>query len=467
MTARLVGAALLAAAFACGGSSETPADGGTCVEPVVSSALPASQVLTFGQKGVGTKVSFDVPAGTASVVIVQQAVHAGASVVFNGTTLDNSTVPAGVTVPGGSVIFNDSACDGPAPDGGAPPSCTPWTDPETRLAFYGGGTPVTGAFTMPNTSAAVANGIPSGPWSFVVNDYAAECSVTSGCTGGSTAGIYDVSVLLKPQSVTAHNLDVAFYIVGSGTGSLGALTATTAPNEPSVTRMISTLKQIYAQVGITVRPPAFYDVSAADRARFGTSISIDRTGPCDELHQMFTLSGQHAGNTLNLFLVQAINQSATDHSGTVVGIDGTIPGPSSLNGTVHSGAVVSMADLFFGTCLPGTQPDISRCGADSVAYIAAHEGGHFLGLFHTTESSGDFFDSVADTLKCPCLSCASTTDRPKCTQSNNTAVIHSSQCKTSGCGGGDNLMFWDFDNTATGVLTADQGAIMKANPLVQ
>src|SRR2546421_7065920 len=56
--------------------------------------------------------------------------------------------------------------------------------------FYGGGTPNTGAFTIPNTAASLDAGVPAGNWKFVVNDYAYECAaVVSGCNdGGSKIG---------------------------------------------------------------------------------------------------------------------------------------------------------------------------------------------------------------------------------------------------------------------------------------
>ncbi len=183
---------------------------------------------------------------------------------------------------------------------------------------------------------------------------------------------------------------------------------------------------------------------------------------------MFTLSAAHPGNTMNLFLVQSI-RSTSSSGGSVVGIDGTIPGPSSLNGTVHSGAAVSQADLFAGTC--GTQTDLLRCGADTVAYIAAHETGHFLGLFHLTEKTGDYFDPLNDTPKCPCTTCASAADKPNCGSKPGPSepTLSAVQCFVSpSCSGGDNLMFWQLDGqVSAGTLSPQQANVMRLNPLVQ
>ncbi|HZR07841.1 MAG TPA: hypothetical protein VFA79_04610 [Myxococcales bacterium] len=429
----------------------TPAQ---CTRPVVASALPPAQVQDFGTHKVNDEIPFNVPAGTGSFTIVQQARLATLTITFQNTLQDNSAVPLTITRPDGTVVYDDRiSVNDSSPDGG--------TDPSGHYAFFGGSSPSTGAFTIPNTSASLDAGVPSGTWKFKVNDYAYECTILSGCNdGGTTENTYDVSVVTTPGPGTT--MDVAFYIVTD------AFSEANAGTDPSVQRMVQTFKGIYAQAGITVNP-VFHDVSATDKARFGTNISATTTGPCDDLSQMFTLSSAHPGNTMNLFLVQSLRDASGGGGGTVVGIDGTIPGPASYNGTVQSGAVVSAADLFALTSGCGGGVNIGGCGADRVAYIAAHETGHFLGLFHTTESSGSDFDPLVDTPKCPCLSCASPTDLPNCTSTSNPPFISASRCLGTppGCGGGNNLMFWFLQTGASaGALSAEQIRVMRLSPLV-
>jgi len=440
-----------------------------CTLPVItSSALPSAQVQPFGTKKVGDVVSFVVPPSTGSVTIVQQAQIAGLTVVYKGSVLDNSAVPLTITKPDGGLAYDD--LDGGAgtvssPDGG--------TDPSGEYAFYGGLTPTTAAFTIPNTSASLTEGVAEGTWSFVVNDYANECTFVQGCSdGGTSTNQYDVSVLTRPKP-PGSTLEVAFYIVADMVSPVTQLplSAANAPSDPYVQQMVTTFQQFLMNVGITANA-TFYDVSPTERARFGTNISADITGPCSELNQMFTLSSTHPGNTMNLFLVQSLRSASTGGS-TVVGIDGTIPGPSSLNGTVHSGAVVSAADLFggsLGNC--GTQPNMAACGPDRVAYIGAHETGHFLGLFHTTEEEGADFDPLIDTPKCPCTACADPTQQKNCGSTTVSAPsILAERCvsaPTGPCGGGDNLMFWLLQaGISRGTLTTEQGLVMRLNPLVQ
>ena len=440
-----------------------------CSRPVTASALTGTQVLIHESHKAGDMVAFTVPPGTGSVTIVHQAQTANLKVVFKNTVVDNSAVPGVILKPDGGKAYddNDPAFGSPSsPDGG--------TDPSGIYGFFGGDAPSTGAFTIPNTAASLDAGVPSGTWHFQVNDYAYECATQSGCSdGGALGNTYDVTVLAKPKPATgaAVTLDVAFYIVAAvsnpKTGQV--FNAANARADPSVTRMVSTFKSIYANAGITIGNVVFYDVPAAAVTRFGTSINADTTGPCDQLDQMFLLSAANPGNILNLFLVQSITSKSTN-GGSVVGIDGTIPGPATYSGTVHSGAAVSLADLFRGTanCLAG--PDLS-CGADEVAFIGAHESGHFLGLFHTTEQDGRDFDPLTDTAKCPCLSCAKSTDLPNCSTggtSSSPIVVVADQCTgvSAACAGADNLMFWQLASVSQGKLTPQQAAVMSLSPAV-
>ena len=466
-TLLLAAGASLAACSSSPNCETCPAQGNACVPPgactpsscdrsIVTSALPAAQVQALGVHKVGTELTFAVPSSAGSVTIVQQAKIAGLTVTYHNQIIDNSAVPLTITFPDGGVAYDDNVDAGnPSPDGGE--------DPSGRYASYGGGTPNTAAFTIPNTSASLAAGVPEGTWKFVVNDYANECTLLSGCSdGGSADSMYDVSVITRTQP-PGSTLDVAFYIVAdmSNPVSGAQLRAANATSDTSVNRMVQSFQGILAQASITANV-TFYDVGASDRARFGTNLSVTNTGPCEEMNQMFTLSSANGGNVMNLFLVQGLQSSDSNGSFYVVGVDGTIPGPSSFDGTVQSGAVVSIADLYARTsyCTGGLNVN---CGADSVAYVAAHETGHFLGLFHTTEREGDIFDPITDTPKCPCSTCASTADRPRCGTSNPPNMLASS-CVSSSCGGGDNLMFWLL--APGGKLSPQQAQVMRLNPLV-
>jgi hypothetical protein len=411
---------------------------------------------------VGDIVSFTVPAGTGGFSIVSQAVNAQTTdVTFiiggQNSTFRNSVVPEIVQEADGSLFYNDNA---------APP-----VDLSSALAVYGiGSSPSTGAFTVPNTTAALnafAGGVPPGTWAFKVSDFASECAEfgAGGCAaGGSSTSTYDISVLTRPAVGATGTVDLGIYLVTN------SFTTASAIGSPAMQRMLSTLETIYGRAGLCVGNVTFYDVPGWAKAKYATGVALNRTGPCDDLDQMFTLSVP--GNALSFFFVDEIVQDAGGGPVSIVGIDGTIPGPSSIGGTVHSGAVVNASNLGTGFCGP---IDFIGCGSDNVAYIAAHEGGHWMGLYHTTESFGSAFDPVADTGQCICTQCAPAASQSKCLQNNPTlppgqspTQVTVSDCNKGGsCDGSQFLMFWLIDNGSIGNFSAQQAQIVRANPVVR
>ena len=375
-------------------------------------------------------------------------------------------VPTLVTNPSNAVLFDDLPT--PPADGSGVP------------VFYGGFSPFTGMMTLPNTSfslehTALQGGFDPGTWKFTVNDFALECTQVTNCTPKTQpSDTYDVRVLLKPGLPAATGtVNVAFYLVG-GFHTTGPLAdAATAQNHPAFARMVQTLGKFYAGAGLCLGTVTLYDLPDWARTKYDMPNADDDT-VCGDLSQMFTLAAP--GNQINFFLVSGFTNAS--HQGlSVVGIDGTIPGPSSVGGTVNSGASVNGSNLGFGTCT--SQVDIHGCGPDEVAYIAAHEGGHFMGLYHTTEQTGDSFDPLSDTPTCRCDTCAPVAQRANCASKNPSAaqptLIRNESClnaaSTPVCGGGDNLMFWllpgSFNPNPQSVLSVHQGQTIRSNLVVR
>jgi hypothetical protein len=454
--------------------------------PVCAAGASASCAQPKGVQPVGRRVFFDVPAGATSITIQLQAFSSPdvpppvtqiRARDRDGTfALPNTAVPLTVRAPGDVLWFDDAA--------------EVAEDPPARLVYVPGASssPVVGSLTIPNTTRALetaAAGLPAGSWELVVSDYAYECAsvprLSDFCgrgAGASTAdleryaaGAYDVTVVVEAGApATVSPMDVAFYLqrcAGADVDAQGRcatpLTAGAAPADADVQRMVAGVRQLLGNAGITVGEVSFRDLPPDAQVRWARGLDLDAAA-CDvQLGQLLALA--EPGNRMNLFLLpEIVARSESGDATETVGIDGTIPGPAGLGGTVQSGAVVSASDLRFRATAESCSGafSYSGCGADRLAYIAAHETGHFLGLYHTTERTGSIFDPLVDTPACPCAACGGA----RCDTAD--ASVGRASCSAGpACGGADNLMFWVVGDGSQGNLTPQQAGVMRASPLVR
>lgn len=431
------------------------------VQPVAGGFAGAVQSL--GAHRVGTELTFDVAPGATSLTLVLQEVDGSAADVVllgvepNTFALPNAPSPRTVHPPGSQAPFFDLFA-------------TPLDDASGRLAEYVGFLAGSASVTFPNTSQALdlfrsAGEVPPGTWRLALTDDAASCA-RFGCASADTSGIYDVKILTRggPYRGTA-TLDLDVYFVSTQAG----LTAMDAVADPATNatarhfrRFVSELSRIFARAGVCLGTVRVHDLPAWAVEAFH-DLDLDADGPCSPLARLFTLSAD--SNAVHLFLVDALITGGGTQGSIIVGIDGTIPGPSGLPGTVNSGAAVVLSDFGHeaaaGACAGPT--NLRSCGTDVVAHIAAHEAGHWLGLYHTTEASGLVFDPLSDTDKCACASCAPPAQRGAC--SSGRGVVPASSCGGTSCGGGRNLMFWQVSpGVSAGLLTPHQGEVIRANP---
>src|SRR6266702_6177075 len=496
-TGQVCGSAGTCVAANSSGRSSVPPTCPQTDKPVgTSSFLPAvpgaPSVILDEPHTVGETVTFTVPQNTASITIVEQAIKAPdvVSAIFGGSRLDtdNVAVPHTVASRGGAIAVNDLT-DGSflPPPGSGPDYFT------THSAFFFSDSPATGTLTFPNThqGLAVANGgtgLPSGSWNMVVSDLAWECQtgvvlVGAGdsCLAGAIDSTYQVTIIAKPLDggtgliPASGNLDVVVYFATASVGG-SPLTAATAAADADLARMKQTLASLLKAgnpgANLTVNV-IFVDLPPDVQATYATGVHIDQSGACAELPQLLKQAAK--GNTFNIFMVSDLVESTTTStSPTIVGIDGTIPGPASIGGTVASGAAVSAANLRLnsGTSSCGASVNFQGCGADQTAYIIAHEAGHFLGLYHVTEQYGAEFDPLLDTPTCVCASCSTApstcADPAQGAPPASADRVRVNECLGAkpGCGGGDNLMFWLLSTGSQGMLTAEQGQVIRANPLI-
>lgn len=474
-----VAALLLLAACGPGRSGRAPAAAAPagCENVPAPSVLPEGMVEDLGTLAVGTRATFTVGQGVSEFVIVSQEVGSTAppSVTAGTTRVPNAVVPTDLRAPSGALYYDDFA-DWPTTTLSGAIS---YADTTGLLAFDAGFQPVVGVFPFPSTSAGLARlraagEVEPGTWSFTVNDWANRCPLAS-CSGGNRAGRYRVSVVRRPGGLPASGtLDVEVYLATGPSSPLP--TAAAAAASAQVARWRQTLASFLAKAGIAVGAVTFHDLPDDVKARHAANgeVEVGSADPCADLAQLFT-AAIVPRRAVHLFLADVLTAAGGAGSFHVIGVDGSIPGPSGFPGTIASGAIVGLEDFGFeaarGACAPGAPVSLATCGTDRTAYVTAHELGHWLGLFHTTEQQGTFFDPLADTDPCPCQACAAPAERAACADVNpgGTTAVTNARCLAGPtCGGGRNLMFWLLgDHDSTGELTPDQAQLMRLNPAVQ
>lgn len=136
-----------------------------------------------------------------------------------------------------------------------------------------------------------------------------------------------------------------------------------------------------------------------------------------------------------------IVQDFLGSSGTL-GFAAGIPGPLGVPDTAGSGVMLS-----YDTHLD----DEGALDTRLLGETMAHEVGHQLGLFHTTEESGDSFDVMTDTPECD----LATFDE------NGDGAVDALECQDVD---GRNFMFWVADEFAQDQLSAEQARMLTRSP---
>lgn len=165
----------------------------------------------------------------------------------------------------------------------------------------------------------------------------------------------------------------------------------------------------------------------------GQPVTLDAE---DEYALRAAFQGERAAMTV--YVVEAFTERDT------LGITAGIPGANGVYGTAATGMLVAL------------DPHRGRTGQLDTGLLAetiAHEGGHQLGLFHTTEPEGLDFDPLGDTPQC-----APSQD------SDGDGELSAAECLEQD---GGNFMFWSVrEDGSQRQMSPRQAAVLRANPVV-
>ena len=264
---------------------------------------------------------------------------------------------------------------------------------------YGGG-----SMLVPYSSSFSAK---AGTWSFIASN---NDRVYLGLRTGST-----------PSSTTNS---IQPYITG------------TTWSASDISAALTVMSNIYSTNGITLTIKDTITISESQYSTISSSFSNSTTS---------ALISQGSTDTVNLFFVedQLSGESAA------YGVSGGLPGPtgiaSSWNGVLN----------FLTAHATGTTLNTQLLGE-----TAAHEMGHWLGLYHTSESTGTSFDPLSDTAECPISR-----------DNDSDGKVYPEECDGYGA---DNVMFWTAWSTSSQAagkkqetISREQKYVLKYSPIAK
>lgn len=327
-------------------NTNTETNNNTVIDPIVRpdvlELLDTS--MTTGFNGASVEIDFEVPENTVSLMVV---------VIGTGPT--HWTLGSWQNGDATSVVTPNWL----QADQGAPSLCL--TCPQRVAAAEG----AFAALLPGNPNVSVK------PGNHKISLYSFNLS------GFNTAGVSSTAQVMVLAKVGASEptegvLDLNLWFTGAE-----GWTADTAKTDARFQGILTGVGQIYEQANIRFGRISYNDVEGDFRV-------IENAGqPGSELSELFAQSANAPFDGVNVFFVdELLAGGIAGGFGVILGLAGGIPGPAGIMGTEKSGVAIAVK--------PNPQAPAN------FNQVMAHEVGHFLGLFHTSEQNFGFGAQIHD-----------------------------------------------------------------------
>ena len=198
----------------------------------------------------------------------------------------------------------------------------------------------------------------------------------------------DVCWYLLEESALGSTIDMNVYLVG-----VPGIDAASAPTDENFQAMLTQFDDIYSAAGVALGEVRYFDITGDDAERYEI---VRSEADVQALVSLTELPGDASYDevvSINVFFTRAFNFSG---GGGAIGISMGLPGPSGPHRTRASG--VAFTSEFLGETFNDGSGNVD--GNVYTGVVLAHEVGHYLGLFHTTEQTLRDFDPLDDTPQC-------------------------------------------------------------------
>lgn len=303
-------------------------------------------------------------------------------------------------------------------------------DNNASTAFYSLSDPdetdILSASSTPNLYGAASGSLGSAGYANVLVPQSPSFSAKAGTWTYKAYNNDSVKLALRSGSIpSSTTIVVQPYITGT-TWAAGDLSAA-----------LSVMSSIYSTNGITLTINSTITISDSQYAAVSGTFTDSTTS---------ALVSQGGTAAVNLFFIEDYTGSWSEILGNAAGIPGSMGIANSWNGVLNS-----LSAHASGTTLE----------SQLLGETAAHEMGHQLGLFHTTESGGTVFDIISDTAECP-----------KSSRDNDSnGKMSAEECEGYGA---ENVMFWTAWSSSSRsagkkqeTLSGLQQQVLKYSPIAK